>query len=176
MIRLTIIIGIFILCVCCKSTNIQNETNLTTKNDSINLYAFVGQKISVTEFDPNENNERIEIDSITGDTIRRVSFSMDLGFKAKYKVIKNVFNDLKTDTVDFVAYDHYGRPKFERYENVILYLSLNKKTGKYYHQKYLYDPIKKGRNGIWKSPSGKSIEKIFRERRKGILKSRGIFE
>lgn len=148
--RLILIIGILTSFICCKSTDISNESDFTIKNDSINLFAFIGQKISITEFDPNENNERIEIDSLTGVTIRRVSYVMDNGFKNKYKVIKNVFNDLKRDTIEFVAYDHYGRPGFENYENVILYVSLNKEKGNYYQQKYQFDPVEKTKNGKWK--------------------------
>ena len=36
----------------------------------------------------NENNTCIEIDSISGDTIRRVRYIMDNGFINKYKVVK----------------------------------------------------------------------------------------
>ncbi|WP_139242024.1 hypothetical protein [Aquimarina spongiae] len=92
-------------------------------NESVNLYAFIGEKLSVIEFDPNENNERMEIDSITGDTLIFKNWVMDNGFKCKYKVLRNVYNELETDTVEFEAYDHYGRPAFENYENAILYLS-----------------------------------------------------
>lgn len=113
--------------ISCKSTKLGQESEFKMEDDSVNLYVFIGEKISVIEFDPNENNTLIEIDSITGDTIRRMSYVMDNGFKNKYKVVKNVFNDLKTDTIEFVAYDHYGRPGFENYNNVILYISLNKK-------------------------------------------------
>ena len=144
-------------------------------DDSINLYAFIGEKISVTEFDPNENNIRIEVDSISGDTVRRISYIMDNGFKNKYRVIKNVFNELKTDTIQFVAYDHYGRPGFESYKNVILYISLNKEKEYYYHQKYQFDPVKKTKEGIWKGLKGESIEKLFNKKKKEVLTARGLF-
>ena len=133
--RILPILGILIMLISCKSTKIGQESEFKIGDDSINLYAFIGEKISVIEFDPNENNTRIEIDSISGDTIKKVSYVMDNGFKNKYKVVKNVFNDLRKDTIEFVAYDHYGRSGFENYENVILYISLNKEKGNYYHQK-----------------------------------------
>jgi len=145
------------------------------KDESINLYAFIGEKISVTEFDPNENNTRIKIDSVSGDTIRRVSYVMDNGFKNKYRVVKNVFNSLQTDTIEFVAYDHYGRPKFENYENVILYISFNKEKGHYYHQKYLFDPLMKTKKGVLKGLNGESVQKLFIEKKNGVLTTRGIF-
>lgn len=55
-------IGILIMLISCKSTKVGKESELKMSNDSVNLYAFIGEKISVTEFDPNEINTIIEID------------------------------------------------------------------------------------------------------------------
>lgn len=173
--RIFQILLILIILIGCKSTKVGQESEFKMEDDSVNLYAFIGEKISVIEFNPNENTTRIEIDSITGDTIQKMSVGLDYGFKIKYKVVKNVFNDLKTDTIEFVAYDHYGRPKFENYENVILYISLNKKKGHYYHQKYQYDPVQKTKDGTWKGMDGESIEKLFNEKKKGVFTARGVF-
>ncbi|MCI3938952.1 hypothetical protein MQX03_17265 [Chryseobacterium aahli] len=123
-------------------------------NKNINLYAFVGKKISVTEFDPNENQEdfptgEYEIDEETGDTLKvlKRSYVMDRAFKCKYKVVKKMFNYLETDTVEFVAYDHYGTPGFAERDTVILYLSKSKDGGHYFHQKYQYDNVYKDKKG-----------------------------
>ena len=61
----------------CKSAFINTSKNIKFGgvNDSINLYAFVGEKISVIAFDPNENSNNIieyEIDEETGDSIKTV--------------------------------------------------------------------------------------------------------
>jgi hypothetical protein len=145
-------------------------------NDSINLYAFVGEKISVIQFDPNEKSQRMQIDSIKGDTLIFKSWIMDNGFKCKYKVVRNVYNKLETDTVEFEAYDHYGRPAFEKHKNALLYLSYDKEKNKYYHQKYIFDPIKEDKKGKWKGLKGESIERLFTEQKNGYLKARGVFE
>lgn len=168
------ILIIVIFFISCKSTFVTNDNS--NINTSVNLYAFIGEKISVTEFNPNIKNKRIEIDSITGDTIRYVSFVMDLGFNNKYKVLKNVFNKIEGDTINFVAYNHYGRPGFENYKHVILYLSKDKKSGAFYHQKYQFDPVKKSKNGIWKGLKGQSIQKLFNKKKEGVLGARGIFD
>ncbi|WP_064966747.1 hypothetical protein [Tenacibaculum ovolyticum] len=118
-----LIIGFFLL-LGCKSTDLKMASKFKLIDESINLKVFIGEKILVNEFDPNKNNEKKVIDSITGDTIIRKTYVMDRGFLAKYKVVQNVFNDLKTDTIEFLVYDHYGRPEFENYENVLLYISL----------------------------------------------------
>ncbi|WP_405352010.1 hypothetical protein [Nonlabens sp. Asnod3-H03] len=174
--RILPILGILILLISCKSTKTNQESEFKVANNSVNLFAFIGEKISVIEFDPNENNKRIEIDSITGDTLIFTSYSMDNGFKNKYKVIRNVYNELKTDTIEFEAYDHYGRPAFEDYKNVLLYLSYNEEKNKYYHQKYIFDPIEKDKNGNWRGLKGESIKKLFTEQKNGYLSARGVFD
>lgn len=173
--RIIHILVFLIILIGCKSTIVGLKPEFKMNDDSVNLYAFIGEKISVIEFTPYDNNSLNEIDSITGENIQKMSIGLDNGFKIKYKVVKNVFNDLKTDTIEFVAYDHYGRPKFENYQNVILYISFNRKKGHYYHQKYQYDPVLKTKDGTWKGLNGESIEKLFKEKKNGVLTARGIF-
>ncbi|MDN3691283.1 hypothetical protein QWZ06_02920 [Chryseobacterium tructae] len=120
--------------------------------ESENLYIFIGKKISVEEFNPNTKQEKRrtkEVDPETGDTLTVIhhSYVMDNAFHCKYSVMKNLINRLPKETVEFNAYDHYGRPGFEEYENVILYISKNK-NGDFFHQKYIYDPVYKV-NGKW---------------------------
>jgi hypothetical protein len=100
---------------------------------------------------------------------------MDYGFKNKYKIIKNVFNELKKDTIEFITFNHYGRPAYEKHKNVILYISFNKKKGEYYLQKYQSDPVEKTKKGTWKGLNGETINELFDKRKNGVLKARGIF-
>ncbi|MDQ1805761.1 hypothetical protein RAH57_17350 [Chryseobacterium sp. CKR4-1] len=111
-----------------------------------NLYIFIGEKVSIHEFDPNIDNVKNigkELDEETGDsiTIFRETHVMDNAFNCTYKVLRNIQGNLK-DTVQFKAYDHYGRPGFEDEKNIILYLFKNDK-GEFFHQKYFYDPVYK---------------------------------
>lgn len=177
MIRLLTVLGVSISLLSCKSTYDSSKNYFSLKDDSVNLYAFIGEKISVTEFDPNENNVTIVgIDSVTGDTIRRVRYVMDEGFKCKYKVIRNIFNQLENDTIEFEAFDHYGRPAFENHEYVILYLSRRENGSGYYHQKYLFDPVQITSEGVWRGTEGESIEKLFIKQKNGFLTARGVFD
>lgn len=153
-----IIISTFL--VGCESAYIVTSKNIKHggANKNINLYAFVGKKISVTEFDPNENQEDVptgkyEIDEETGDTLKVLnkSYVMDRAFKCKYKVIRKMFNYLETDTVEFVAYDHYGTPGFAERDTVILYLSKSKDGNHYFHQKYQYDNVYLNKKGHYYS-------------------------
>lgn len=126
------------------------EMDFYEENEKVNLFAFVGEIISIEEFDPNApKEEKIEIDSITGEKFIRKSYVMDKGFKLKYKVLKNLYNNLKTDTIEFLAYDHYGIPSFSEFKNVILYISKNQKDNNYFHQKYEYNEFHKSKNNEW---------------------------
>jgi hypothetical protein len=167
---ITLSIGL-LLFIGCKSTDKSKESNINTQSASINLYAFIGEKISVIEFDPNA----IKINPNTGDTIQQRGYIMDFGFKAQYKVLGNIFNDLQTDTIDFIAYDHYGRPGFENHQYVMLYISKDKEDGVFYHQKYQYDALVKTRNGTWQGVKGKSIKALFEKKKNGVFKARQIF-
>jgi len=164
-----IFLCIILIIVSCKLTSLKRGSDFKLKDESINLFAFIGEKISVTEFDPNENNTRIMIDSITGDTIRSTRYVMDHGFECKYKVLKNVFNELKTDTVEFKAYDHYGRPGFENYENAILYISKSTDSSNFFHQKYQFDPIEKIRKRVWKGLNDETIEQLFNKKKNRVF-------
>lgn len=120
--------------------------------ESENLYIFIGKKISIEEFDPNTYQKKgrtKEVDSETGDTLVAIhkSYVMDNAFHCKYFVMRNLMNQLPKEIIEFNAYDHYGRPGFEKYENVILYIFKNK-NGDLVHKKYIYDPVYKV-NGKW---------------------------
>lgn len=92
------------------------------------LFVFVGRLISIDELPHKE-------------------FSMDAGFKARYIVLQKVFGNFSHDTIEFVAYDHYGIPFFSRHDNVLLFVSAD--SGTYYHQKYMYNVVYMTKNGKW---------------------------
>ena len=97
-------------------------------NDNNRLFAFVGEKISVEPL-----------------PLKR--YSMDGCFKATYAIVNRVYGDFIEDTIEFVAYDHYGAPPFSKFQNVLLYVSAD--SGTYYHQKYMYNDVYKTQDGRW---------------------------
>lgn len=142
------ILVVSILLVTC-----QSKLHLSHNDDKkySNIYAFVGKKISVEKFDPNVNNgtEKKIIDEETGDSITIVDRSviMDNAFRCKYILVKKLFNKLPNDTIEFIAYDHYGDPLFSENDSVILYISKSKNKDYYFHQKYHYDKVFKDKQG-----------------------------
>lgn len=154
--RLIISILFLAFLISCKSTFINTSQNISVgkATDSINLYAFIGEKISIVEFNPNENIEKNQksekiLDLETGDSATVVyhRYVMDNAFRCKYKVIKKILNQTKTDTIEFLAYDHYGSPPFAKKDTVILYLSEDKVDGHFFHQKYQFDNVFKDKDG-----------------------------
>lgn len=103
-----------------------------TKKDS--LYVFVGKKIEVIGFKQKLDSNEIPFDA---------------AFKAKYEVIQNLYGHYDKDTIEFEAYDHYGRPAFSHYDYVLLFVS--NYNGKLYHEKYQYFDVYKTKTGQWAS-------------------------
>ena len=161
--------------ISCKSADPKKDSLIEQKDKTVNLYASIGKKISVqkVERDTTKTEKFIGLD---GDTVVQKVIFFDQKFKAKYQVLRNVFNVLPIDTISFIVYDHYGRPQFEDYENVLLYILLDQEDEKFYHQKYQFDPVKKTKNGNWEGLNGESIEELFIEKKNGVLTARGLFD
>jgi hypothetical protein len=98
------------------------------KKDNNKLFVFVGQKIWIKPLPSRQ-------------------YSFNNGFKAKYLILEKVFGNFLADTIEFVAYDHYGIPDFSKFKNVLLYVSAD--SGTYYQQKYMYNDVYKTQDGRW---------------------------
>ncbi|WP_149274321.1 hypothetical protein [Pareuzebyella sediminis] len=164
---------IFILILWCTViTTVYAQQEPIEQNENINLYAFIGEKISVNEFEQRPSIEWII--GLNGDSAKIENIPFDQGFIAKYKVIANIFNKLETDTIEFKAFDHYGRPKFVKNKYVLLYLSFSEEDSTYYHQKYQFDEVKRHK-GQWTGKDRKSLKELFEIKKNGVFKNRGIF-
>ena len=97
-----------------------------------NYLVFVGEYISVEEFDYVCPEDAI---------------CMDLGFKAKYRVLNKLYGEYAGETIDFIAYDHYGFPDFARFKTVMLFVKMNGSAA--YHEKYRYYEVHPTQNGSW---------------------------
>ncbi len=107
-------------------------SNLFGQDKKQKLYVFVGEKIEVKEFKPK---------------VKEGTILMDQAFKAKYKILKNVYGDLKQDSIEFVAYDHYGIPPFSKHKYVLLYIV--KEGENLYHSKYQFSALYKTKENKW---------------------------
>jgi hypothetical protein len=98
------------------------------------LFVFVGEKIEVIELGP------------VGDT----KYTLDYAFKAKYRVLENIYGDLEKDVIEFTAYDHDGILEFSFFDHVLLYIV--KENSEYFHCRNLFSPLFKTRDGRWAAP------------------------
>jgi hypothetical protein len=109
---------------------IPKDTSIKNERDN-KLFVFVGEKIKVTP-----------IPYTQGD--------FDGGVTAKYLIIQRVYGYYDKDTIEFEAYDHFSRFPFADYKNALLYVSEDE--GKFYQEKYMYDPLFKTKDGRWAGP------------------------
>jgi hypothetical protein len=140
-VKLLILILLFPLFGCVEVSNADKlRIDEIAENTEINqvgkskLYVFVGEKIEVVSFEPE---------------IEKGEVLMDFSFKAKYRVIQNVYGKYDKDIIEFEVYDHYGIPPFSKYKNVLLFVS--EYEGKLYHEKYQYFDVYQTKNGKWAS-------------------------
>ncbi len=99
------------------------------------VIAFVGRKISVAQLleEPAEHG---------GD---EVVINLDIGFAARYRILELVHGAYAGDTIDFVAYDHYGFPRFAEPDVAMVYVAEHE--GRLFHRKYLWDAVSKTKDG-----------------------------
>ena len=107
----------------------KDTTNENERNNR--LFVFVGEKIDVTPMP---------------DTPGR----FDAGVTAKYKILERVYGHYDKEVIEFEAYDHYGTPPFTKYKNALMFVS--EYDGKFYQEKYMFDPLFRTKNGKWAGP------------------------
>lgn len=104
---------------------------------SSDLIAFVGQRIEVKSVantpPPSEPGTIVIV--------------LDQKFEARYKVLTVLFGTYDQGEIEFTAYDHYGRPAFEKYDTVMLYVSRH--DGRLFHQKYQFHDVYRTADGRW---------------------------
>lgn len=107
---LSLNIFLIVATILCFGSDFKNTLPLIPKNEKNryehgnSLFVFVGEKIEVKEMPYEE-------------------WSMDAGYKAKYKILQKVYGDYDKAIIEFEVYDHYGIPKFSKYKHVLLFVS-----------------------------------------------------
>lgn len=127
-----------------------NYTLGQSRKDS--LIVFVGEIMEV-KYSPEERKEEL-VDTVIRNgekaAMKTVSISMDSRYVAKYRILKVIFGTYKADTIEFIAFDHYGQPAFSEYKTVLLYVS--NFNGELYHEKYMYSGVYQTIDGRWAGP------------------------
>jgi len=108
------------------------HANLFGQKSKDSLFVFVGQKIKVDRFYQNTDTDEIKLNG---------------SFKAKYKVIQNVFGSYCCDTIEFEANVHEQTPSFSNFEFALLYIIKSKSN--LYFLKYNFTDVYKTTDGRW---------------------------
>lgn len=122
-----LVVALMISCNCKSKYPVKNYG----VNDNNQLFAFVGEKISVEPLVAQQEY-------------------IDRGIKAKYKILKKVYGDFPGDEIEFIAFDHLGIFAFANYQHVLLCVSAD--SGTYFHYSYLYDNVYMTKDGRWAGP------------------------
>jgi hypothetical protein len=101
------------------------------------LLAFVGEKVSVEEFDPARGPAATEPEAT----------EPDMAFRAQYRVVDVVHGLAPGEVVEFEAYDPNGRPDFEPHRHVLLFLT--KDGDRWVHLKHQFYPVFRTTSGAW---------------------------
>ncbi|WP_052273482.1 hypothetical protein [Flavihumibacter solisilvae] len=126
-----IILPFMLLFVAVSSNSQTRMTGCMENSGQGNMLVFIGQKIDL---------QVVKTEKATFDAI----------FTARYRILEIVCGNYNSDTIEFTVLDHYGRPPFEKYPTVLLYLVED--SGKYYHEKYQYQDLYKTNDGRWAGP------------------------
>ncbi len=106
--------------------------------------AFVGKKIFV---EARAKPEYMDIKMPDGRIVTRRIPAMDSRYEARYEILDVVKGPLEDSTFDFVAFDHYGRPRFPHVEHVLLFVVSHE--SEWMHSKYLFYSVHRTTDGDW---------------------------
>ena len=116
----------------------------STQADDFSVIAFVGEKTFVEE---REKPQFMDFEMPDGRVVTRKLPAFDTRYEARYSIKDIVHGDYKKESVDFVAYNHYGRPGFPHVNPVLLFL-VNYED-EWVHSKYLFYPVRATTDGDW---------------------------
>ena len=110
---------------------------IACEDNNPKLYVFIGKKLNI-----NYGGSDNYCDVI----------SLSTKYKARFKIIENLYGDYQNNTMKFVAYEHGGNgdASFAEYEYAILYVA--EYCGKLIKLRYLDNEVYKAKNGKWATP------------------------
>ena len=127
------------------------------------LLVFIGEKISVEEFEVEDRSREVTLD--TGEVITVVPLGIfDSRADAHYRILEIIRGEYDGDEIKFTAWDHYGRFSFAGPDYVLIYVW---KTDKgYVHAKYTYDEVFPLRSGGFAGCGNPYLDYYFEDRSK----------
>ena len=114
-----------------------------------------GKKYNPSDSVKNYNGESNALFVFVGEMITVKQLPSQFGdfnetFKARYSILQKLEGVFAEDTIEFLVFDHYGRPPFSKYKKVLLFVYAD--SGTYVHEKYMYNPVYQTKDGRWAGP------------------------
>lgn len=97
------------------------------------LLAFIGNKVELTE----------QAHPACPDCM-----ILDSHYVATYRILATVSGNYRGEQITFDVFDHYGKPAFSNYENVLLFVSA-REDGTWVHEKYQFHALYQATDGQW---------------------------
>jgi hypothetical protein len=127
----------------------KKDQDKSTANNE--LIVFIGDKISFKYFPPTpaeKEIERIEDEANAKKTgVQAVRIALSVRMKARYKVLDMISGKDRSQEIDFVAFDHFGKPAFAKRSPVLIYLGINDMG--YYQIRGVYAFVYPSKDGRW---------------------------
>jgi len=139
-----------------KDISAQDDTpfDASTMTEVGDIIAFVGEKIFVEE---RNLEETMDVTLPDGSIVTRTLPRRSDRYEARYKIIEVIAGDYTEPEIDFVAYDHYGRPSFPKINPVLLFAKNHE--GKLTLQQYLTSVVFETTDGDWAICGGLTTSK-----------------
>ena len=124
------------------SSNSASDWDSSTQADDWSVTAFVGRKLFVEE---RAKPDYMDVKMPDGSIKKRRLPAFNTRYEARYEILDLVKGPFEGFTIDFVAYDHYGRPSFPKFDPVILSVVSHKSEWVYSS----YYPVQRTTDGDW---------------------------
>lgn len=127
------------------------------------IIAFVGKKVFVERddnFPPKRGDPEYDENII----------HMDERYQARYDIVEIIYGDFTSSSIDLVAYDHYGEPRFSEKEGAVLLFVHDGPTGRV-HSKYNYYEVHPTTDGDWAACGNAYVQNDTDRRQKEPLEA-----
>jgi len=117
------------------------------------LFVFTGKKISIKKVRDFVDNETLIDSIVVNDSVVYVEIPnviQDYKYKGRFKIIDQFEGNLKEKEIEFVLYNHYGKPKLQK-SNIYL-LFVIKINGEYQLLRYAHHRVYETTNGEYAIP------------------------
>lgn len=118
------------------------------------LIIFVGTEIFTQEASQRDRNR---VDPVTGEEY--LVLRMDSEWQSRFRILQRLEGTYENPTIDFTAFDHFGKPDYSEAKGPVLLYVREKPRGRF-HDKYRFERVYQTTEGDW-ATCGSPFEELF---------------